>query len=261
MFESRSLRVLLAALGQLWAYWSALDRGDWTAATIVLTSYQRGWSAVRTELVANAGSARTAIENNAPMALAPNGQWDSASRDSAVYLIAVALGADTLRAVGTIPANAGALAAWWRGSLVPRFPRSSEIGAALWAFDDDVRADDSVNAGLSVDAHSREVIDNIVIGPATFTNTGSSTASSVAAAATSSTTSVQQRAAASSGASIITSANEDRFTQLPATTITGRAQRWSAWQYFVVGLGFVTFGGLATLLWRVMQAKPRRRRA
>lgn len=264
MFESRSLRVLLAALGQLWAYWSALDRSDWTAATIALTSYQRAWSGVRAELAANAtGAARAAVDANAPRALAPSGTWDAGTRDSAVYLISITLGADTLRSIGTIPSNAGALAAWWRGTLATRFPRSSEIGAMLWPFDDEVRADDSVNAGIALEAYSREVIAGISVGPASLrTSTGAATGSDVTSQATASSTSVRQAAAASSGASVVTSANEDRFTALPATTITGRRQVWSAWQYIAVGLGFLSFGGAAVLLWRVMkQPKQRRRRA
>lgn len=268
MFESRSLRVLLAALGQLWAYWAALDRSDWTAATIALTSYQRAWSSVRTELVASAtGAVRTAVEANAPRALAPSGVWDTGTRDSAVYLISVALGGDTLRALGTIPSSAGALGAWWRGTFAPRFPRTSEIGAMLWPFDDEVRADDSVNAGLALEAYSREVIAGISVGPATVrpattTSTGPATARSVVESGTASSTAVRQGSSASSGASIVTSANEDRFAarQLPETRITGRRQLWSGWQFLALSLGFVSFGGVAVLLWRVMVNKKSRQR-
>lgn len=261
---SRAQRILVAALGQLWAYWSALDRSDWTAATVLLTTYQRFWPAVRPEVIASfsAASDRATLERQVPMTLAPDGQWGANTRLTVAALLGALFGNAFMQGAGaSLPSTAAGLANWWRVSLVARIPRttSEELGRILWQFDDEVRADTSISAGLVVESLSREVIEGISIGAPSIT-AGASSASQGRTVVEQGNAQADAVRTSTSPDTSITPAGRAP-TQLDAVFIRGRTQRWSAWTYGVIGLGFVTFGALAVYFWSTMKKPTRRRRA
>ena len=253
---NRQHRTAIAVMGKLWAYFGALSRGDWTAASIILTSFQRDWEVVRPIAMGQLSSQlQLELDPILPRALSATGQWSPDAKSAAGVLILSTLGTETYRAVGpTMPAQAGGLASWFTTQLAPRFPAGTEVGDVLWSFNREVRADESINAGLVVDGVAMEVIEQVSVGPA-IPRTGGSIVDRTTATQTQSPANLLDEFTQGSGASfLITSPpDEDAPTVLSEQRFVGRRTDSSAWVLIVGGLGVASLAGL--IIWMLAYRK------
>jgi hypothetical protein len=264
--EQREGRVLVAALGQLWAAWAALARNDALAARAVFTVFQHNWPDVRPTLIASFDNpaTRASVEAITPVTLARttgtwDGIWGTNTKAAALPVLAAVLGGAVYSAVqASCPTSQRAVGAWWTSNLAGRFPASSadEIIGILWSFDREVRGSRSDQWALDVQARTMEVINDVSLGQPIITAGTQSTQSIIEA--TSSTDATGAQGAVTSGsfttgddaAAHEAAAQTHDDTTLSDMLVVGRRPQWSGWLYLAVGLGVVTFGGVAWWLSR-----------
>lgn len=253
---NRQHRTAIAVMGKLWAYYAALSRGDWTAASTILTSFQRDWEVVRpialTELDAET---RARVDRIVPRALSATGQWSVDVKNAAGVLIFATLG-DQAYAVSypTMPEVAGGIGAWFTSTLRPLFPAGSEVGDVLWRFDAEVRADESHNAGLVVDGVAMELIEQVSVGPA-VPRTGASIVDRTSSSTTPANL-IDEMTRGSGASFLITSPPDDEPTMLAETRVVGRRVETSGWTLLIGAAGLATLGGL--IVWMLAyRRRPR----
>jgi len=249
MVTETQSRQILASFGAFWVYVVAQSEDNFGAASSALAFFQRTWPSVRPALVAYFARAD---ESLIPRALPVSGAWSADTRVATQALTLALLGDANFpeSEENAFPTTAGGIGRWFNtrfSNLVQTALPSSELDT-LADFEDLI---DEGTAGLNMglQALTTQTVSGVRVGEPEVIRTGNdptrsvidSTGSSGAAAA------AADAAAEGSGASIDAGGTE---IEIPEIRVVGRRAAAPTWQYVVIALGAVAFGGLAYTFWR-----------
>lgn len=256
--STREGRAVVAAMGQLWAFFSLQHYGSTAMASSVLTLFQRDWVNTRATIMGSlSASTRAAFDPVFPRSLVVDGRWGVNSAKAAKLTIFAVFGNAVYTEVSEVPMpdNAAGIGLWWFNNLdTYAEDLAVETRDALYAFEDAAAESSPSEVQPALVALTQQTIDGVapaprIANPAASVVADTSTANAVA--------DVLNASAAATDTSIET-ASADPGIVLEETRLIGRRRTpktSSGWLFAAVAVGALTFGGLAIFMW------DRRRRA
>jgi len=252
----REVRVVQALLGELWAYFSSLRRGELVAAPSILEAFQQDYNTYRGSLVDYVRSAGASID--VPPALGIDGVWGRHTRGAAMAVIRISRPTAWAH-VPAPPRVSEQLGAWWWTHLAG----TVSAGMPPW---------DAVNATVNQGANAGTVLSQWAFGYVEGIGGAQTTSAPVGSGGLLSPEAMRgmlQSGPASRVAALLTQMSPGERaamvgsgadlpggsspTTLDPLFIAGRPPRADrpAWPYYVIGAGVLALGGALTFnAWR-----------
>lgn len=256
MVTETQSRQLVASFGVVWVYSVAQSEGDFGAASSALAFFQRTWSSTRAVILANAGDP-TAADRIVPRGLSVTGGWDADTRRAVSYTIEANLGPDlwTAAEFSAVPTTAGGIASWFTNRFEPLVSRNISVAAMDILLDFEALLDeDATLLQSNLQAMTTQVLSGVRVGEPEVIAAGNDPARSVIDATGSSGAVADAADAASEGSGASIDAGGTAIEVDPGVII-GYRRTAPTWQYAVIGLGALAFGGLAYYLWLYRQRR------
>lgn len=258
MVTETQRRQIKASVGVVWVYFVAQSEGDFGAASSALSFFQRTWPSTRAALLAFFGSS---AESVLPTGLPVTGGWTADTRDAVSLTLQGILGGEiwTDAEYNALPTTAGGIASWFNNrfdNLMQSSLADAELDL-LWDFES--LLDESTSLlQANLQAMTTQVLSGIRVGEPDVVAAGNDPARSVIdATGSAGAVADATNAATDDAGAAITAGGAELTEPEPVFTITGRTKAAPTWQYAVIGIGALAFGGLAYYLWRYRQRMGR----